>query len=115
MDLIKLVEKEYLKEDKTPKFKPGDIIKVSSRISEGGKEKIQSFEGVVIRVRGGGINKTFTLRKISQGVGVEKTYLLNSPKIDKIRLIKEGKVRRAKLYYLRTKIGKSAKIKREEK
>jgi large subunit ribosomal protein L19 len=108
-----LVEKEYLKSN-IPDFSPGDTLKVHHKIIEGGKERIQVFEGVVIRIRGGGINKTFTLRKISQGIGVEKTFYLHSPYIEKINVVRKGKVRRAKLYYLRGKIGKTAKIEKKE-
>jgi large subunit ribosomal protein L19 len=96
---------------KIPPFGPGDTLKVSVKIVEGDKERIQSFEGIVIRERGEGISKTFTLRRISYGVGVEKTFPLYSPAIKKIKVIRQGKVRRAKLYYLRERKGKAAKIK----
>lgn len=108
-----LVEKEFLKK-KLPDFRAGDTLKVHLKIIEGGKERIQIFEGVVIRIRGGGINRTFTLRKISQSVGVERTFYLHSPFITKIDLVKKGVVRRAKLYYLRGRIGKTAKIEKKE-
>lgn len=92
-----------------PVFKPGDTVKVSWRIREEGKERTQSFEGVVIAIKGAGISKTFTVRKIaSQGIGVERIFPLHSPNIQKIKMVKRGKVRRAKLYYLRGKVGKKA-------
>lgn len=94
-----------------PKFKPGDHVRVSVRVIEGDKERVQPFEGDVICIKGSRENKTFTVRKISSGVGVERIFPFNSPKISKIELIKEGDVRRAKLYYLRKLSGKSAKIK----
>ena len=94
-----------------PKFNPGDHVKVHVRVIEGDKERIQPFEGDVISVRGSGLAKTFTVRKISSGVGVERIFPFNSPKIAKLELMKEGNVRRAKLYYLRKLSGKAAKIK----
>lgn len=94
-----------------PQFRAGDHIKVHVRVIEGDKERVQPFEGDVINIRGAGVNKTFTMRKISSGVGVERTFRLNSPKISKIELLKQGDVRRAKLYYLRNLSGKAARIK----
>ena len=94
-----------------PSFKAGDRIKVHVRVIEGDKERVQPFEGNVISIRGGGVNKTFMVRKLSSGVGVERIFPLNSPKIAKIEVIREGKVRRAKLYYLRSLSGKAARIK----
>jgi large subunit ribosomal protein L19 len=94
-----------------PQFRPGDHIRVHVRVIEGDKERIQPFEGDVISVRGAGLNKTFTVRKISSGVGVERIFPLNSPKIAKVEMVKEGNVRRAKLYYLRNLSGKAARIK----
>jgi large subunit ribosomal protein L19 len=96
-----------------PNFKPGDHIKVYVRVIEGDKERIQPFEGDVISIRGGRENKTFTVRKISNGVGVERIFPFNSPKISKVELLNEGKVRGAKLYYLRNLSGKAARIKRK--
>lgn len=96
---------------KIPPFVPGDTLKVSIKIVEGEKQRIQNFEGTVIRRRGEGIGKTFTLRRISYGIGVEKTFPLYSPSIEKIAITRQGKVRRAKLYYLRERKGKAAKIK----
>lgn len=112
MELLRMVEKEYLKKD-VPQFRVGDTIKVYHKIVEAGKERNQVFEGIVIARRGSGINETFTVRKISQGIGVEKTFLIHSPNIEKIKVVREGDVRRAKLYYLRHKIGKAAKVKRK--
>jgi len=97
-----------------PPFSPGDTLKVSVKIIEGDKKRIQNFEGTLIRQRGEGINKTFTIRRISYGIGVEKTFPLYSPSIEKIKVTKKGKVRRAKLYYLRERKGKAAKIKERE-
>jgi large subunit ribosomal protein L19 len=94
-----------------PAFKPGDRIKVHVRVIEGDKERIQPFEGNVIGIKGGGLSKTFTVRKISSGVGVERIFPINSPKIAKVEIIREGKVRRAKLFYLRSLSGKAARIK----
>jgi large subunit ribosomal protein L19 len=94
-----------------PQFSPGDHIRVHVRVIEGDKERIQPFEGDVISIRGAGLSKTFTVRKISSGVGVERIFPLNSPKIAKVELVKQGNVRRAKLYYLRNLSGKAARIK----
>ena len=108
--LIELVEQEHLKTD-IPKFKSGDTIAVHYRVKEGEKERIQIFEGVVIRMKGSGIAKTITVRKVSYGVGVERILPINSPLIEKIVVKKVGKVRRSKLYYLRNLSGKAARIK----
>ena len=112
-DLIKLVEQEYAKvRDKFPAFKPGDTINVHVKIKEGNKERVQQFQGTVIQRKSRGTNgESFTVRKISNGVGVERIFPLVSPTIDKIELVKEGKVRRAKLYYLKGRQGKAARIK----
>jgi large subunit ribosomal protein L19 len=109
VDLNKIVP-EQIKND-LPQFRGGDHIKVHVRVIEGDKERIQAFEGDVISIRGAGINRTFTVRKISSGVGVERIFRLNSPKIAKIELLKQGDVRRAKLFYLRGLSGKAARIK----
>ncbi len=108
--LIDEVEKRFLRND-LPDFRAGDTIKVYFKIKEGDKERVQPFEGIVIRKRGSGTGATFTVRKISYGVGVERTFPLHSPLIEKIEVIKRGKVRRARLYYLREKVGKKAKVK----
>lgn len=109
-NLIQLVENGYLRND-IPKFKAGDTIAVYYKVVEGNKERIQAFEGVVIRVSGGSVSKTFTIRKVSYGIGVERIIPINSPKIEKIEVLKIGKVRRSKLYYLRALSGKKARIK----
>ena len=107
--LIEAVTKSQLRTD-LPSFRPGDTLRVHVRIIEGSRERIQIFEGVVIKRRGGGISETFTVRKISSGVGVERTFPLHTPKIEKIEVKRRGKVRRAKLYYLRSLRGKAARI-----
>ncbi len=109
-DLIKSIEQDYYKTD-LPDFGPGDTLKVYVKVIEGTRERIQLFEGVVIKVRGNGLSKTFTVRRISYGVGVERTFPLHSPKIDKIEVSRRGKVRRARLFYLRERTGKAARVK----
>ena len=108
--LIEAINAESLKAE-VPAFEVGDTVKVGYKIIEGGKERVQNFEGVVIAKKNGGISETFTVRHISYGVGVEKTYPLHSPKIASITVVRKGKVRRAKLYYLRKLTGKAAKVK----
>jgi large subunit ribosomal protein L19 len=108
--LIDELTKEQLRTD-LPAFRPGDTLRVHVKVVEGNRERIQIFEGVVIKRRGGGISETFTVRKISYGVGVERTFPLHTPKIAKIEVVRQGKVRRAKLYYLRELRGKAARIK----
>ena len=110
MDIIKSIEHEQLK-NKIPELKVGNTVRVHVRIKEGNKERIQVFEGIIIKVQGGGVNQTFTVRKISYGVGVEKTFLVHSPLVEKVELVRVGKARRAKLFYLRDRVGKSAKTK----
>jgi len=110
LNLIQEITKEQLRSD-IPSFRPGDTLRVHVKVVEGSRERIQVFEGVVIKRRGGGISETFTVRKISYGVGVERTFPLHSPKIDKIEVTRRGKVRRAKLYYLRDLRGKAARTK----
>jgi large subunit ribosomal protein L19 len=107
--LVQEITKEQLRKD-IPSFRPGDTLKVHVKVIEGSRERVQLFEGVVIKRRGGGISETFTVRKISYGVGVERAFPLHSPKIDKIEVARRGKVRRAKLYYLRALRGKAARI-----
>ncbi|MGO4887803.1 50S ribosomal protein L19 [Anaerobacillus sp. MEB173] len=109
-NIIREITKEQLKTD-LPTFRPGDTVRVHVKVVEGTRERIQVFEGVVIKRRGTGVSETFTARKISYGVGVERTFPLHSPKIDKIEVMRRGKVRRAKLYYLRALRGKAARIK----
>ncbi|KAF5046382.1 50S ribosomal protein L19 [bioreactor metagenome] len=110
MDLIKSIENEQLKGDVTP-FNVGDTIKVHVKIKEGNRERIQVFEGVVIRRQHGSNRETFTVRKISYGIGVERTFPVHSPKIEKIEVTRRGQVRRAKLFYLRERTGKATKVK----
>lgn len=114
MDLIKLVHQQLNPQPSFPEFKAGDSIVVSYKIIEGTKERIQDFRGDVIQIKGSGAGKTFTVRKISNGVGVERIFPFSSPNITEIKLLKKGKVRRAKLFYLRDLVGKKAKI-REKK
>lgn len=110
MDIIRAIENQNMKED-VPDFRPGDNVKVHYRITEGNRERIQVFQGDVISRKGKGSRETFTVRKISFSVGVERTFPVHSPKIEKIEVVRKGRVRRAKLYYLRDKVGKAAKIK----
>ena len=113
MDLIKSITQEYERTD-IPEFSVGDTVKVYLNIKEGNKERIQVFEGFVLKRQNGGVSETFTVRKISSGVGVEKTFPLHSPKIEKIELVRKGDVRRAKLNYMRQRTGKAARIKSKE-
>ncbi|WP_151409746.1 50S ribosomal protein L19 [Anaerococcus sp. Marseille-P9784] len=110
MDLIKKIEKENLREENYD-FGVGDTVRISYRIKEGDKTRLQDFEGTVIKIKEGGINKAFTLRRISYGVGVERTFLYHSPRIEKLVVTRHGKVRRAKLNYLRDRQGKATKVK----
>ncbi len=110
MDLIKTIEQEQMKND-VPAFRPGDTVKVHVRVVEGARERIQVFQGVVINRRGGGLTETFKVRRVSYGVGVERTFPIHSPRIEKIEIARRGDVRRAKLYYLRNLKGKAARIK----
>lgn len=112
MKRIAQIEKSFMR-DGIPEFRPGDTVRVHVKIKEGDKERIQVFQGTVIGRRGGGTGETFTVRKISSGIGVERIFPLHSPNIDKIERIRAGKVRRAKLYYLRELTGKSARIKEQ--
>ena len=114
MDLIKSITQEYEKTD-IPEFSVGDTVRVSIKVKEGNKERIQVFEGFVLKRQHGGISESFTVRKISSGVGVEKTFPLHSPRIEKIELVRKGDVRRAKLNYMRSRTGKAARIKSAEK
>ncbi len=110
MDIIKSIEHEQLK-NKIPDLKVGNTVRVHVKIKEGNKERIQVFEGIIIKKQGGGVNSTFTVRKISYGVGVEKTFLIHSPLVEKVEVVRVGKARRAKLYYLRERTGKASKTK----
>ena len=110
MDIIKSIEHEQMK-NKIPVLNVGDTVRVHVRVKEGNRERIQVFEGIIIKVQGGGVNQTFTVRKTSYGVGVEKTFLVHSPTVEKVEVTRVGKARRAKLFYLRDRLGKSAKTK----
>lgn len=110
MDALKLIAQDSLKAE-LPKFNVGDTVKVHVRIQEGNKTRIQLFEGIVIARKHGGVSETFTVRRVSHGVGVERVFPVNSPSVVKVEIVRQGKVRRAKLYYLRKKVGKAAKVK----
>lgn len=110
MDLIKAFTNEQLKTE-VPVIRIGDTVKVYNKIKEGTRERIQLFEGTVIAKHGGGISETFTVRRVSYGCGVEKTFPVHSPNVDKVEIVRVGKIRRAKLYYLRDRVGKSSKVK----
>ncbi len=109
MDRMEAIQREGLRED-IPEFRPGDSLRVRVRVREGDKQRLQAFEGVCIGRRGGGVSETFTLRKISSGVGVERIFPLHSPSLAEIRVVRQGRVRRAKLYYLRELAGRAARI-----
>jgi large subunit ribosomal protein L19 len=113
MNILEAVTQDYLRDD-IPKIKIGDTVKVYIKIKEGQRERIQIFEGFVLKMQNGGIGRTFTVRRIASGVGVEKTFPINSPKIDKIEVVKHGFVRRAKLNYMRQRTGKSARIRSKD-
>jgi large subunit ribosomal protein L19 len=110
MDLVKIIEQEQLRKD-IPEFNVGDTVKVHVKVKEGNRERVQVYEGVVLKRQGGGLTETFTVRRISYGIGVERTFPVHSPKLDKIEVVRRGKIRRAKLNYLRGRVGKAAKIK----
>lgn len=113
MDFINVIAEGYKRD--IPEFEPGDTVKVMTKVVEGDKERTQPFEGVVISIRGGGMGETFTVRKVSFGIGVERIFPFNSPTIESIQVLRKGKVRRAKIYYIRDKKGKSAKIKEKDR
>ncbi len=110
MNVIQQLEKEQQK-DKVPALRAGDTVRVHAKVVEGTRERIQVFEGTVIRVTGGGLRQNFTVRRVTHGVGVERTFMIHSPRIDKIEVVRHGAVRRAKLFYLRDKVGKQSRIK----
>lgn len=110
MNALDLIAQGSMKEE-TPKFQIGDTVKVAVKIREGSRERIQMFEGTVIAIKGFGISKTFTVRRLSYGVGIERVFPLHSPNVESVQVIRSGKVRRAKLYYLRDRVGKAAKVK----
>ncbi len=109
MDALKIIEQSSMKEA-APKIEVGDLVKVYVRIKEGDKSRIQMFEGTVIAKKHGGVNETFTVRRVAHGCGVERVFPLHSPSVDKVEVVRNGKVRRAKLYYLRDRVGKAAKV-----
>jgi len=110
MDALKLIAQDSIKQD-APKFEVGDTVRVHVRITEGNKTRIQAYEGTVIAKKHGGIEESFTVRRISYGIGVEKVFPLHAPSVEKVEVVRKGKVRRAKLYYLRNRVGKAAKVK----
>lgn len=110
MDLIKVIESEQIKTD-IPDFNVGDTVRVFVKVVEGSRERLQAFEGFVLKRQGGGLTETFTVRRVAYGVGVERTFPIHSPRIDRIEIVRKGKVRRAKLNYMRERVGKAAKIK----
>ena len=109
MDIIKQLEDEQVRENRLD-FKVGDTVKVDYKVKEGNRERIQVFEGTVIRIQGTGIRKTFTVRRVAYGVGVERTFPMNSPRVENVKVTRRGRVRRAKLYYLRDRVGKAARV-----
>ena len=108
-DIIRELDKEQLRTD-LPKLEVGDTVRVFVKVIEGSRERLQNFEGVVLKIQGGGIRKSFTVRRISYGIGVERTFPYNSPRIGRIEVLRHGQVRRAKLFYLRNRVGKAAKV-----
>ena len=110
-ELIRAIEAEQIRESALPDFNVGDTVKVHVRIKEGEKERIQVFEGAVIKIQNGGARENFTVRRLAYGVGVERTFPVNSPSVDKLEVVRKGRVRRAKLFYLRDRVGKAAKVK----
>ncbi len=113
-EIIRKIEAEQMKAE-VPSFRVGDTVKVYAKIKEGNRERIQVFEGTVLKKQGGSVRATFTVRKNSNGIGVEKTWPLHSPNVEKVEVVRHGKVRRAKLYYLRDRVGKAAKVKERVK
>lgn len=107
MDLVRIIEAEHLRND-IPEFRPGDTVRVNVKVVEGNRERIQAFEGIVIKRKGSGLNETFTVRRISYGVGVERCFPVHSPRLESITVMRKGRARRAKLYYLRKRTGKAA-------
>ena len=110
MDLIRAIEQEQMKPEK-PEFSPGDTVRVHVKVVEGNRERSQVYEGVVMRMRGGGINENFTVRRVTRSIGIERTFLIHSPRVDKVEVVRRGSVRRAQLYYLRGLVGKAARVK----
>jgi large subunit ribosomal protein L19 len=106
---IKVIEQEQIRTD-IPEFRVGDTVRVNVKVVEGARERVQAFEGIVIARKGGSVNETFTVRRLSYGIGVERVFPLHSPRLDSIQVVRRGKVRKAKLYYLRSRMGKAAKV-----
>ncbi len=113
MDALKLISQDSLKENVSEAIKVGNTVKVQVKIREGERERLQAFEGIVIARKGAGVSETFTVRRVSYGVGVERVFPVHSPNVDSVELIRSGKVRRSKLYYLRDRVGKAAKVKQK--
>lgn len=114
MDLVRTIEAEQLRKD-IPDFRPGDTVRVNVKVVEGNRERIQAFEGIVIKRRGSGLNETFTVRRLSYGIGVERCFPVHSPRLESIKVVRKGRARRAKLYYLRKRTGKAATRIRDRK
>jgi len=110
VDVIKLVEGKHMK-DTVPEFRPGDTVRVEFKVVEGGRERVQPFEGIVIKRKGGGIGETFTVRRVTYGIGVERTFPLHSPRLEGVTVLRHGQVRQSRLYYLRDRVGKAARVK----
>ncbi len=114
MSAIDSIEKAQLRQD-VPGFQPGDLVRVTVRVVEGGRERSQPFQGVVIARRGHGLKQTFSVRRVTHGVGVERTFLLHSPRVEKVEVLRRGRVRRAKLFYLRQRVGRAARIREDRR
>lgn len=114
VDVIKLIEGRHMKET-VPEFRPGDTVRVEFKVVEGGRERIQPFEGIVIKRKGGGIGETFTVRRVTYGVGVERTFPLHSPRLEGVAVLRRGQVRQSRLYYLRDRVGKAARVKERKR
>jgi len=109
MDILKAITMDQLRTD-IPRLQIGDTVKVFVKVREGAKERVQMYEGTIIKMKGGGITETFTVRRLSSGIGVERTFPKNSPMVDRVEVVRHGKIRRAKLFYLRKRVGKAAKV-----
>ncbi len=114
VEMVKLVEGKHMK-DAIPEFRPGDTVRVSFKVVEGGRERVQPFEGIVIKRRGSGMSETFTVRRVTYGVGVERTFPLHSPRLEGVTVLRQGQVRRSRLYYLRERLGKAARVKERKR
>ncbi len=114
VDVIKIIESQQMKTD-VPDFRPGDTVRVAFKVVEGGRERVQPFEGVVIRRKGAGVSEAFTVRRVTYGVGVERTFPLHSPRLESVTVLRRGSVRRSRLFYLRERSGRAARVKEEKK